>query len=276
MNCMNKNICCVNDMPGVGKIALSAMIPILSAKGISVTSLPTALVSNTLDFGKFEILDTTDYMDKTIDKWNELGFDFDCISTGFMVNPKQIEIVKRLISYQKRENLKVIVDPIMGDEGKLYNGMNDDNVRIMRELSSIADIMIPNYTEACFLVNDYFDKFDLTVDQSKDLIEKCRHLGSKSVVITSCKVEGQDCVVGYDHLRDEYFKIEFELIDIRFPGTGDIFSAVLVADTLNGISLYEATQHAMNVVRDLILENMESKERYIGVNIEKFIEEGKL
>ena len=65
-----KKICCVNDMPGVGKIALSAMIPILSAKGIDVTSLPTALVSNTLDFGKFDILDTTDYMDKTVDIWH--------------------------------------------------------------------------------------------------------------------------------------------------------------------------------------------------------------
>ena len=72
-----KKVCCVNDMPGIGKIALSAMIPILSAKGLDVSSLPTALVSNTLDFGKFEILDTTDYMEKTVDVWNELDFHFD-------------------------------------------------------------------------------------------------------------------------------------------------------------------------------------------------------
>ena len=74
---MSKRICCVNDMPGVGKIALSAMIPILSAKGIDTTCLPTALVSNTLDFGKFEILDTSDYMEKSVDIWHELGFNFD-------------------------------------------------------------------------------------------------------------------------------------------------------------------------------------------------------
>lgn len=134
-----KKICCVNDMPGVGKIALSAMIPILSAKGIDVTSLPTALVSNTLDFGKFDILDTTDYMDKTVDIWHDLGFRFDCISTGFMVNPRQIDIVEKLINNQKKEDLLVVVDPIMGDEGKLYNGMTDANVEIMRRLSSYAD-----------------------------------------------------------------------------------------------------------------------------------------
>mgnify|MGYP002519770875 CR=1 FL=1 len=86
-----KKICCVNDMPGVGKIALSAMSPILSINGIDVSYLPTALVSNTLDFGKFNILDTSDYMNKTVDIWNELGFKFDCISTGFMINSKQIE-----------------------------------------------------------------------------------------------------------------------------------------------------------------------------------------
>ncbi|MGN1343504.1 MAG: pyridoxamine kinase [Traorella sp.] len=273
---MNKSICCVNDMPGVGKIALSAMIPILSSKGLSVTCLPTALVSNTLDYGKFEILDTTNYMDKTIDIWNDLGFHFDCISTGFMVNPKQIEIVKRLISYQEREKLLVIVDPIMGDEGKLYNGMNDENVKIMRELGSLADIMIPNFTEACFLVNDYLEKSDLNEEEAIDLIEKCRNLGSKSVVITSCKVNHENCVIGYDHLKDEYFKIGFEYVDVRFPGTGDIFSAVMIADIMNHHDLHEATKKAMEVVKQLIIENKDNQERYIGVNIEKFIEEGKL
>ena len=130
-----KKLCCVNDMPGVGKIALSAMIPILSAKGIDVASLPTALVSNTLDFGKFDILDTTDYMNKTVDIWHDLGFRFDCISTGFMVSPKQIEIVEKLIHHQNKEELLVVVDPIMGDEGRLYNGMTEE------EQSYVIEVM---------------------------------------------------------------------------------------------------------------------------------------
>ena len=149
-----KKICCVNDMPGVGKIALSAMSPILSINGIDVSYLPTALVSNTLDFGKFDILDTSDYMNKTVDIWNELGFKFDCISTGFMINPKQIEIVEKLINnHQDKKDLLVVVDPIMGDDGNLYNGIDESNVSIMRKLSSYADILIPNYTEACFLTD---------------------------------------------------------------------------------------------------------------------------
>lgn len=273
---MNKTICCVNDMPGVGKIALGAMIPILSAKGISVTNLPTALVSNTLDYGKFQILDTTDYMRKTVEVWNELGFKFDCISTGFMVNPAQINVIERLISCQDSEKLMVIVDPIMGDDGHLYNGMNEMNVEIMKRLSSLADILIPNFTEACFLTNLFKELSHLTYQQSVELIQGCRALGAKSVVITSIKVEEKDCVIGYDHKLDETFMLEFEYIQGRFPGTGDIFSAVLAAEVLNQKTLKEASFSAMETVKNLVIENLESKEKYLGVNIEKFIQERKL
>ena len=273
---LNKKICCVNDMPGVGKIALSAMIPILSAKGIDVASLPTALVSNTLDFGKFDILDTTEYMDKTVDIWHDLGFSFDCISTGFMVNPKQIEIVERLINNQDKDNILVVVDPIMGDEGKLYNGMTEKNVAIMRKLSSYADILIPNYTEACYLVNCSCKSKTLTSKEAAELIERVRSLGARSVVITSASVEGENCVIGYDHTIDKSFAITYELIDVRFPGTGDLFSAVLISDILNGECLESATGHAMKVIREIILDNMAKEEKFFGVDIERYISEGKL
>ena len=272
---MNKKICCVNDMPGVGKIALAAMIPILSAKGISVTCLPTALVSNTLDFGKFEILDTSDYMDKTIDVWKELGFTFDCISTGFMVNPQQVRLVEKLIHNQKKENLLVVVDPIMGDEGHLYNGMSEENVKIMRELSAHADILLPNFTEACYLTSHFY-KNNMTLKDANQLIDECRQLGAKSVVITSAKINDHNCVIGYDHLKDDFFTIDFQLIQARFPGTGDIFSAVLIGEVLNGRDLHDAAFKAMNVVSELIKENLDKKEKFLGISIEEFIKEGRL
>ncbi|WP_405317369.1 pyridoxamine kinase [Faecalibacillus faecis] len=272
----HKKICCVNDMPGVGKIALSAMIPFLSVNGIDVTSLPTALVSNTLDFGKFNILDTTEYMDKTIDIWKSLGFKFDCISIGFMVNPKQIDIIERLINNHDKEKLVVVVDPIMGDEGKLYNGMTEFNVQIMRKLTAYADILIPNFTEACYLVDGICSKKNLTSTEAKDLVKQLRILGAKSVVITSSFVNNKNCVIGYDHLNDYFFIIEFDLVDVRFPGTGDIFSSILISDVLNGNCLYEATKHAMEVTRDIILYNKNKDEKFFGVDIEKYISEGKL
>ena len=275
-NELNKRICCVNDMPGVGKIALSAMIPIFSVKGIDVATLPTALVSNTLDFGKFDILDTTEYMDKTIDIWYDLGFEFDCISTGFMINSKQIEIVERLINNHQRDDVLVVVDPIMGDEGKLYNGMTEENIIIMRKLSSYADILIPNYTEACYLTNCAYKNESLTVKEAEKLIMSVRSLGAKSVVITSTVVEGENCFIVYDHNIYKLFTLTYELIDVRFPGTGDLFSAILISDILNSKNLTDATKHAMEVVRDIILDNINKEDKFFGVDIEKYVSEGKL
>lgn len=272
-----KKICCVNDMPGVGKIALSAMSPILSINGIDVSYLPTALVSNTLDFGKFDILDTSDYMNKTVDIWNELGFKFDCISTGFMINPKQIEIVEKLINnHQDKKDLLVVVDPIMGDDGNLYNGIDESNVSIMRKLSSYADILIPNYTEACFLTDLYKCKNSITKEDAKYLIDKTKTLGCKSVVITSVVVDNKHFVIGYDNKLNKYFNIEYDYIDVRFPGTGDIFSAVLISNVLNGKDLFDSTKHAMEIVKEIILNNIDKKEKFYGVDIERYISERKL
>ena len=272
-----KKICCVNDMPGVGKIALSAMSPILSINGIDVSYLPTALVSNTLDFGKFDILDTSDYMNKTVDIWNELGFKFDCISTGFMINPKQIEIVEKLINnHQDKKDLLVVVDPIMGDDGNLYNGIDESNVSIMRKLSSYADILIPNYTEACFLTDLYKCKNSITKEDAKYLIDKIKTLGCKSVVITSVVVDNKHFVIGYDNKLNKYFNIEYDYIDVRFPGTGDIFSAVLISNVLNGKDLFDSTKHAMEIVKEIILNNIDKKEKFYGVDIERYISERKL
>ena len=120
----NKNILIINDMPGYGKVALAAMLPILSHMGHNIYNLPTALVSNTLDYGKFTILDTTDYMKKSIAVWKELGFSFDCITTGFLASAEQVDIIRAFIESQRKEDLLVMTDPIMGDEGKLYNGVH--------------------------------------------------------------------------------------------------------------------------------------------------------
>ena len=255
-----KRICCVNDMPGVGKIALSAMLPILSAKGFDVACLPTALVSNPLNLGKYDILDTSDYMEKSVNIWHELGIRFDCISTGFMVNPRQVKIVETLIRNQSDTDPLVVVDPIMGDKGKLYNGMDVSNVEIMRRLSGYADILIPNYTEACFLTDCSFEEHSLTLEQAKGLLNQCRGLGAKSVIITSAFINGKNCVVGYDHKRDETFEIAFDRIDARFLGTGDIFSAVLIADTLSGSALRGAAAHAMQFVRDRITDSIRTSD----------------
>ena len=112
-----KSILLINDMAGYGKVALSSMIPILSSMKFQVYNLPTALVSNTLDYGKFDILETTDYMKNSMRIWDELGFKFDMISTGFLVSEEQTKLVSEYCQKKKEDGTFIFVDPIMGDDG---------------------------------------------------------------------------------------------------------------------------------------------------------------
>lgn len=269
----SKNILIINDMPGYGKVALAAMLPILSNMGHSVYNLPTALVSNTLDYGKFTILDTTEYMVQAIEVWNQLGFQFDCITTGFLASAAQVGIIRDFIAGQKKEGLLVMTDPIMGDDGKLYNGVTEETVENMRRLIGVADVIVPNLTEAEFLTGLYQGAEALTRDQARRIVDGLLAFGPRSVVVTS-GVEwetGEHVVWGYDHPTQEYLRIPYRFIKVHFPGTGDMFSAILVGELLEGSPLRLAVRRAMDVLEKLIFLEQGEIEKNKGIRIEKFL-----
>lgn len=269
----NKNILIINDMPGYGKVALAAMLPILSNLGHSVYNLPTALVSNTLDYGKFSILDTTDYMVSAIAAWKELNFQFDCITTGFLASAAQVKIIRDFIASQKKEGLLVMTDPIMGDDGKLYNGVTQETVDNMRRLIGVADIIVPNLTEAQFLTDLYVGKEALTRDEARTIVDRLLAFGPRSVLVTSGMEEesGQHVMWGYDGTTGEYFTIPFRFIKVHFPGTGDMFSAVLVGELLKSRSLQAAVKRAGDVLERLIFLEQDEREKNKGIRIEKYL-----
>ena len=246
----------INDIAGYGKVSLAAMIPIMSHMGFSIYNLPTAVVSNTLDYGLFDILETTDYMKNTLDVWK-----------------KQVKVVAEYCSEQRQNGVKIFVDPIMGDDGALYNGVSDNTITYMRRICSVADIIMPNYTEAVFLSDKYIGRDNVTEAEAREIVDALRELGSKSIIITSITVDGQTCVYGYDDGRCEYFKIPFEYVPVMFPGTGDIFSALLIGSVLKGRELQESTAFAMNMVRELILLNVDNVDKYKGLPIEKYLDD---
>ncbi|MCO8193693.1 pyridoxamine kinase [Anaerofustis sp. NSJ-163] len=267
----DKDILLINDLPGVGKVALSAMMPIVSSLGFRVHNLPTAIVSNTLDYGLFEIMDMTDYMEKTIDIWNKLNFKFDCICTGFINSDPQVELIEKIIKDNKEKSPIVMVDPIMGDDGKLYLGLSENVVKNMRKMCSMADIVTPNLTEASFILYDEMKKTALTKEEIKEYIDEFKKIGSKSVVITSVKHKEDNnyYIEGYSHFEDDYFSIPYDYINVRFPGTGDVFSAVLITKFLKGLTLKESCKAASDFVR----KAMEKDEKIVvdkrmGMNIE--------
>ncbi len=264
---MAKHILLVQDMTGYGKVALAAIMPVLSHMGHHIYTLPTAIVSNTLDYGQFEIHEMTDYMRRTLQVWKNLGFSFEAISTGFIVSEEQAALVSELCRESAEKGCIVFVDPVMGDEGKLYNGVTEATVAHMRAMTAVADYVMPNYTEAAYLAGKSMRE-ELTREEAVELVDALRTLGAKSVLITSAKVEGGYCVAGYDHAKGEHFLLPFEMVPVFFSGTGDLFSGILTGKVLDGMPLQQAVQYAMDAIRLMILRNRDNEDHYVGIPIE--------
>ena len=268
---MNKEVLLINDLAGYGKVALSAMIPVLSHMGLHVHNLPTALVSNTLDYGKFRILDTTDYMRDTIRVWKELGFSFDAVSTGFIVNDAQAELAVSFCREQAEKGTVVLCDPIMGDDGHLYPGMGAETVSNMRKLIGCADYVLPNYTEAALLTGHSYEA-NPSAEEIRAVIDGLRHMGAKSVIITSVTAQDRHLVCCYDHRENRYFELPFDFLPVRFPGTGDIFSSVLLGGLMKRESLEQSVSRAMHTVYTMIASSTENKDKFRGIEIESCLE----
>ena len=280
---MGKRIVLFNDLPGYGKVALAAMVPLFSRMGHFPYQVPTAVVSNTLDFGKFRIQDMTDYMRDTIKVWDELGFDPDCICTGFVLSEEQVELIGDYIRSRKPrmdeiQNVNngrlVMVDPIMADGGKLYNGIGMERVAAMRKLVSYSDVMVPNMTEAGFLTGICPGRERASAAELRELVDGLHKLSGKSVVITSAQDSETDehLVCGYDHKSGQYFRVPFTFLPVRVAGSGDIFSTVMTGKLLNGESLEAAVQEAVRVLTALIRENQSHLDEYKGILVERYWE----
>lgn len=280
---MGKRIVLFNDLPGYGKVALAAMVPLFSRMGHFSYQVPTAVVSNTLDFGKFRIQDMTDYMRDTIKVWDELGFDPDCICTGFVLSEEQVELIgdyirsrkPRMNEIQNVDNGRlVMVDPIMADGGKLYNGIGMERVAAMRKLVSYSDVMVPNMTEAGFLTGICPGRERASAAELRELVDGLHKLSGKSVVITSAQDSETDehLVCGYDHKSGQYFRVPFIFLPVRVAGSGDIFSTVMTGKLLNGESLEAAVREAVRVLTALMRENQSHLDEYKGILIERYWE----
>ena len=267
-----KQILLINDVVGYGKVGMGAMLPILSYLGIPTYSLPTALVSNTLNYGKFNIQDTTEYIKGTLPVWKELGFSFDAICTGLMFSEEQAKLVASYCEEQGKNGTIVFVDPILGDGGQLYNGVTERQVELMREMVSVADLTFPNYTEACYLTGTRIKSGSISWEEAGDLLDKLRDMGSKSALITSCKIDGHNSVAGYNHFNDNYFHLDYHEIPGLFHGTGDIFSAVLIGHLLNGEPLKGSTRQAMDTVFRMIERYSDTDDKNRGIPVEKCLD----
>jgi pyridoxine kinase len=160
----------------------------------------------------------------------------------------------------------------MGDGGRLYNGIGQKQVQLMREMVGVAHLIFPNYTEACYLTDQSFRAEGLSREEACRMLDRLIGLGTKSAIITSGIVDGKNQVCGFDHNDATYFFHEYEEIPGLFHGTGDIFSAVLIGHLMKGKCLSVSTRLAMDVVSQMISRNRDVKDRNCGIFIERCLD----
>lgn len=260
MRTNDNSLLLINDVTGYGRVSTFAMTPILATYGLHPYILATGLVSNTLDYGKSEILDTTLFMRNAITKWDELGFKFSNIATGFINSDEQVDIICELIA--KQDDPWVLVDPIMADSGALYDNMYEGAIECNRRLATVADVIIPNYTEATMLADLYIGRDTLSRDEYIELGRAIKKLGARNVVVTSCRLDDSTC---FNLVVDENGSTDFlsyEETHNSFIGTGDVFSAVLVSELLNGSSLKDAVNFSGSFVKEVIEANSDREDHF--------------
>lgn len=267
-----KKVLLINDMAGYGRISYGVMSMVLASKGFHVSSLPTALVSNTLDYGEFEILSTENFMKNTIDVWDKLGFSFDAVATGITISDSQAKLVSDYCKKLKGKGVKIFCDPVMGDDGILYPGIGEKTVEYLREIVSVADYIVPNYSEAVFLAGEQWNGEETDHAGACRLCEKLQAIGAENVIITSAKVDGKDCTLLKEGKNDMQI-LTFDKVPVRFVGTGDLFCALFMAGVLAGDGARRALRKAMDKVRELIIKDIENPDKYAGVRIERYFEE---
>lgn len=246
MNQNQKKIALVNDITGFGRCSSTVALPIISAMKIECCLLPTAILSANTAYPSFYFNDYTDHMNSYIDNWKELNLSFDGIYTGFLGSEKQITIVTDFIKYFKTKNTKVIVDPVMGDNGVLYSTYTKGMCTKMKNLVQMADVITPNLTEACALLNiDYKETF--TEEEIHTLSKKLAKLGPSIIIITG--IEKDNKINNYIFEKNKDFcKVTVDKKYKSRCGTGDVFASIIAADILNDTPIKESVKKASDFI----------------------------
>ena len=265
-----KRIITIQDVSCVGKCSLTVALPIISAAGVEAGVLPTAVLSTHTAFPKFTFCDLTDEIEKISDTFTELNIDFDAIYTGYLGSFRQLELVNDFITAHKKEKTAVVIDPAMADNGKLYYGFTEEFAKEMAKLTGRADLVIPNMTEASFMLGiPYREDYDEAY--VKEVLRGLTGLGAKCAALTGISLEeGKIGVYAYDSVTDSFFSYYNEKLPASFHGTGDIFASATLGAYMRGLSVNDSLALAVDYTLECMKCTMrDSEARFYGVNFEQ-------
>jgi pyridoxine kinase len=266
-----KRIAAIHDISCFGRCSLTVALPIISATGIEVSIIPTALLStHTGGIAGYTYRDLSDDMLAIMNHWQSLRLKFDAVYTGFLGSTKQLDIVSKIFDLFATQGQLIIVDPVMADNGVLYKSFPNTFPQGMRKLCQKADIIIPNITEAMFLLGEPYQKGPYTQLYIEQVLKRLATLGPKQIVITG--VHFNDKTIGAASYDAASKKVEYafsELVEGYYPGTGDVFGSVLVGSLINGCELSKAVRNAVDFTAASIVRTKKAgTDRRFGVHFE--------
>ncbi len=264
-----KRIVTIQDISCVGKCSLTVALPIISAMGVETAILPTAVLSTHTMFQNFTCKDLTDQVEPVAAHWKSEKIGFDAIYTGYLASEEQINLLKNFFADFKTEKNLVIVDPAMADNGKLYPAFDEDFAHKMGELCGLADIVLPNVTEASYMTGmEYREVYD--EEYIKEMLRALVKLGAKTALLTGVGFEeGKTGVMGYDSASDTFHYYSHRKHAKSYHGTGDIFSSTFVGAVVNGFAWEEAMKIAADFTAESIYITMNDENGcWYGVNFE--------
>ena len=240
-----KSCAVINDLSGFGRCALNVTVPVMSAMGIRVLPVPTAVLSNHTGFSDYYFRDLTDGMEEYLAAWEKLGLSYDGIYTGFLGSETQVDIISEFIKKNRKENTLLFVDPVMGDDGAIYPTYTHGLVKRMKNLIHEADIITPNLTEACLLADcDFEEMKQAETDKLFALALHLTQLGAGSAVITGIYREDKVSNVVCDGVSGKMFETSSKCVAGQFCGTGDLFSSLVFGYVMQGKNLKKAVARA--------------------------------
>ncbi len=235
------SVAAVHDMSGFGKCSLTVAIPVISSAGIMVCPLPTAVLSTHTAYPNFVFHELTDFMRKSVNHWQELGLKFNAVYSGFLGSEEQIDIVIDLI--EKFPAPFVVVDPVLGDNGRPFPTISEGICKGMASLILHATVITPNLTEACMLTGTEYKGEEISKEEAFELCRKLQDLGCKDIVLTGVGRENR--LYNYILQKDgQFYEDGTEKVGVMRHGTGDLFASVMTAGLVRGYSLRQSVASA--------------------------------
>lgn len=264
-----KRAALINDLCGYGKTSLAVSIPILTVMGISCSPMPTAILSAHTGYNEFFFDDYTDKMDGFQKKWQTLGAKFDMIYSGFLGSEKQIHIISDMADCF---NSPLLIDPVMGDDGKIYVTYSKKMCSDMRKLCEKAYIITPNLTEACILSDSEYKGEDIPLSYAEEILKRLKEKlpNVEHIVITGIKGSNKTHNAVYDEGKIVF--TENRLCDCYFDGTGDVFASVVCGMSLCGKGFFDSVKNAADFIeKSAFYSQKAGAERKDGIILSEYI-----